>query len=152
MTIKTFEETIPGRRIELIFNSIRALKPVFDNLSKDDKQYFLTVQDDFLWVGTNVKFFWSGSYSKEAFRTGEKCQQHRYPRLLATEKVFNELPDNLEDFKKLFIELIEFDYTTSYENKYLVRFQKKGIFQTPEIAYKKANIELIYIGNNVSNL
>tara|TARA_B100001063_G_scaffold147447_1_gene137663 strand:+ start:32 stop:472 length:441 start_codon:yes stop_codon:yes gene_type:complete len=143
MTIKTFEETTPGKRIQIIFDSFRSLKSVYDNASDDDKQYFLTVQDDFLWVGTNVKFFWSGFYSEEAIRTGSRCQQHRYPRLLATEKLFNKLPDNIEDFKKLFIELIKFDYTTSAENKYLVRFQQRKIFETPEIAYESANIKLI---------
>ena len=100
MTIKTFEETTPGKRIQIIFDSFRSLKSVYDNASDDDKQYFLTVQDDFLWVGTNVKFFWSGFYSEEAIRTGSRCQQHRYPRLLATEKLFNKIPDNIKNFKK----------------------------------------------------
>jgi len=143
MTIKTFEKTTPGKRIKVIFNSLQVLKPVYDLLTEDDKQYFLTVQDDFLWVGTNVKFFWSGSYSEEAIRTGERCQQHRYPRLLATEKLFDELPDNLEEFKNLYIELIQFDYTTSSENKKLIPYQKRGKFQDPETAYESANIKMI---------
>ena len=90
-----------------------------------------------------MKFFWSGSYSKEAIRTGERCQQHRYPRLLATEKLFGEFPDNLEEFKNLYIELIQFDYTTSSENKKLIPYQKRGQFQDPEIAYESANIKMI---------
>lgn len=143
MTIKTFDQTTPGKRIEVIYDSIRALRPIYESLTEDAKQYLLTVQDDFLWVGTNVKFFWSGSYSKESIRTGERCQQHRYPRLLATERLFDELPDNLEEFKKLYIELIQFDYTTSSENNYLKRFQTRSRFQDPETAYKNANIELI---------
>jgi len=152
MTIKTFEESVPGKRIQIIFDSFRALKPIYDNMSDGDKQYFLTVQDDFLWVGTDVKFFWSGFYSEESIRTGGRCQQHRYPRLLATEKLFNELPDNIEDFKKLFIQLIKFDYTTSAENKYLVRFQKRKRFQTPEIAYENANIKLISFKKEKSDI
>lgn len=145
MTIKTFEQTTPGKRIQVIFNSIQALKPIYDQLSEDEKQYLLTVQDDFLWVGTNVKFFWSGLISEECRHTKQKCQQHRYPRLLATKLIFDNLPDNIDEFKKMFIELCQFDYTTSNENKKLIPYQKEGIFETPEIAYEKAGIIITHL-------
>jgi len=144
--INQFEDTIPGMCIKMIYDCFVALKPIYDSISDSEKKLLLSVQDDFLWCGTKVKFFYTGLCSKNALSlsNNRRCQQHRYPRLLATEMLFENLPDNLEDFKKLYIKFAQFDYTTSQENKSLIKFQKKGVFVTPEYAYEQCGIELVY--------
>lgn len=145
MTIKTFDKTTPGKNIDTIYGLFIHVKPLFDNTPEDGRRVLLTILDDSFWVGTNVKFFWSGLISEDCRSTGQKCQQHRYPRLLATKFMFENLPDNIEEFQELFIKLCQFDYTTSSENKKLIPFQKEGIFETPEIAYEKAGIVLTHL-------
>ena len=140
MTIKRFDQTTPGKNIELIYDLFKVNKPLYDRSSEEGKRILLTILDDVFWVGTNVKLFWTGLISEEAKSTGQKCQQHRFPRLLATKMMFDDLPDTIEEFQEKYIKFCEFDYTTSSENKKLIPFQKEGVFETPEIAYDKAGI------------
>ncbi len=141
MTIRTFADSKPGKYISVIFEIFLAVKPIYDRQSEECKGYIAAVFDDFLFLGTSIKLFWSGKRSKKSLQTGDKTSQHCYPRKLSTARLFENLPDTLDDFQKMFIEALKFDYTTSAENIALKPYQKAKTFISPEDAYTKAGIE-----------
>ncbi len=75
---------------------------------------------------------------------------HEYPRKIAAADL---LAKNHEDNANLADELCllyqnkygRFNYITPRENKTLVGYQKKGVFENPEDSYRKAGIKLISV-------
>lgn len=141
MTIRSFKNSNPGKYISVTFEIFKAVKPIYDRQEEGCKGYIAAVFDDFLFLGTSIKLFWSGRQSKKSIQTGDKTSQHCYPRKLSTARLFENLPDTLDEFQKMFIEALKFDYTTSAENHALKPFQKAETFISPEDAYAKAGIE-----------
>ena len=103
-----------------------------------------------IWYLPTSKELWTGYSSKEALRLNESSEEHMYPRKIQGAKLLMLDWSNIDDpeqyLKDLYYEKLgKFHKVSKKENKQLVPYQKAGVFTTPEDAYAKVGIELVYV-------
>jgi len=77
---------------------------------------------------------------------GKLSEEHVYPRKIAARKLLEDHSLTADAMERVFREEFgRLHYITSEENKAVIRYQKSGVFTTPEEAYRQAGIELITV-------
>jgi hypothetical protein len=109
-------------------------------------------------IGARLKdlpVIYSGYTSEQAlinkYNTGERWSvEHQYPRQVAGHDLYNwvvSMPTYTDAMIPTLIEKLRacrtINHTTKEENRRLHKYQLKGVFSTPEKAYKEANVILL---------
>jgi len=90
----------------------------------------------------------TGYISVEAVTKNERSEDHLYPRKIAAKYLLDyDWSNESEPLNHLIDRYLKrfgrYNYVSKTENKKLVKFQRHGVFTTPEDAYEKAGIKLI---------
>lgn len=107
-----------------------------------------TVGAGIFYLPKSKDLLWSGLISIDAIKNNERCEDHMYPRKVSAVELLSVNWDGINDpeeyLKQLYFQKYgKYNYVTKSENRRLVEFQKKGVFTTPEEAYKQCGIKLI---------
>tara|TARA_B100001250_G_C19775680_1_gene779428 strand:+ start:678 stop:1130 length:453 start_codon:yes stop_codon:yes gene_type:complete len=141
--IKTLEE-----KCEALLKLVLGIQGYYKTTSSENKRLIETTIGAAIWyLPKSKKFLFTGKISKEAKEKKEKSEDHLYPRKIAAMEILNlnwsEEVNPLKTILNLFLKKYgRYNYVSKTENKKLIPFQKSGVFISPEIAYKKAGIEL----------
>lgn len=141
--IKRLEE-----KCEALLKLVLGIQDYYKATSAENKRLIETTIGATIWyLPKSKKLLFTGKISKEAKEKNEKSEDHLYPRKIAAMEIlslnWSEEVDPLKTILKLFLEKYgRYNYVSRKENNKLIQFQKSDIFVSPEIAYKKAGIEL----------
>jgi hypothetical protein len=148
-------------RCELLADVVESVGDLYHNktTTEDQKGYLETIIGAALWYLPVPKECWTEKISVDAIRAHHPdsgvqepklTADHEYPRkiaaadLLARHAVENvELKDELLLLYKN--KYGRFNYITPYENRSLMRHQRRDAFDDPATAYRKAGIRLVTV-------
>ena len=146
------------KRCEALAGMIIGIRPVYENhrTSEDQRRFVETVIGAAVWYLPEVEECWTGMMSLAALRShhpdsaGEPrlTKDHEYPRKLAAAELMAYIEGDSNEWADKLFELYvtkygRYNYVTPQENKALMRYQKKGVFEDPATSYEDAGIRLL---------
>ena len=144
----TYEDRVKNKCRGLL-KLIIGIQSFYKSTNDENKRFIETTIGAAIWyLPKNNKILFTGKISKDAIKKKEKSEDHLYPRKIAAKELLNfdwDKPDDpVNHIASLFMKKYgKFNYVSKTENKKLIKFQKSEIFETSEIAYKKAGVVLI---------
>lgn len=147
------EKRIDGRCDSLV-ELLRVIKPIYFRSTRYQKAFIETLIGAALWYIPKPQNAWTGKMSLAAIRDFDPTkktkpkvsEEHVFPRKIAAKKLL--LMKNLTKpkFRKLYRgKLGKIHYITPSENRYLIPFQKSGVFDETKNIYRTVGIKLITI-------
>jgi hypothetical protein len=127
--------------------------------TEDQKGYLETIIGAALWYLPVPKECWTEKISVEAIRAHHPdsavqepklTADHEYPRkIAAADLLARQAVENVELREELLLLYLnkygKFNYITPYENRALMRHQRRDAFENPATAYRKAGIRLVTV-------
>lgn len=139
-------------KAEVLHNLLSGVAKYVPNMGYDELNVLARTVGNSLFDMTPT---WSGYKSKGLIEAEmkdpkvKKCPEHFYPRQVAGWKIIEHVMQNKGIARrKLFEyvkEYIQVHYTLPEENTRLVPYQRQGVFISPEVSYKLANVELVKV-------
>jgi hypothetical protein len=147
-------------RCQALADVLKAVGEIYrqPDFSENQKHFIETMIGAALWYLPIVDECWTGKISIEAIKSchpesGNKPKltaDHEYPRKIAAANLLAKSHadnDNLAD-ELCFLyqsKYGKFNYITPRENKTLVSYQRKGVFENPLSSYQQAGIRLLAV-------
>lgn len=137
-------------RCETLSAVLKSLKVVYGAAGGHQRDFIETIIGAAIWYMPQADGMWSGLASAAAVEAAEcgntVVRDHHYPRKIAARELF-ELSDELLTCEELLVRYQHrygvFSVVTSEENRRLMKFQKAGVFTSPEASYEAAGIKLV---------
>ena len=136
-------------KCEALLNLIIGIQPFYHKSNNETKGFIeTTIGAAIFYLPKKNSVLFTGKISKEALSKNEKSEDHLYPRKIAASELldikWDKKKDPIQSLANLFIEKYgKYNYVSKSENKKLIKYQKIGVFNSPEKAYQSAGIELI---------
>ncbi len=134
---------------------IVAIRPIYNRAAESQKALLETMIGAALWYIPKPTDAWTGKISKRALLAlhpesngggGKLSEEHVYPRKIAARRLLEDHLLTADEMERVFREEYgRLHYITSEENKAVIRYQKSGVFSTPDEACRQAGIELISV-------
>lgn len=136
-----------------LYNIILNLKEQWDNSDEYGKSFIETIIGAGIYYLPITKKTHTGLISENGLL--EPCnklvKEHEFPRKISAKLLLESPPNTLDEFIELYYTKYGlWNLVTKKENTILRKFQKSNIFETPKLAYGKANIKLIKYDNKQS--
>jgi hypothetical protein len=139
-------------RCAVLEQMILQIAPMYNNMNVDQQSLVTTTIGAAIFYLPQAEtkcytgFVSVGVY--ENLKNGRKIsltKEHRIPRRVSAIELINKAVNNepLNLMEGYLEKYSRFNYVLPKENKRLVRFQKHGLFSSPEEAYTSAGIELV---------
>jgi hypothetical protein len=136
-----------------LYNIILNLKEQWGNSDEYGKSFIETIIGAGIYYLPITKKTHTGLISENGLL--EPCnklvKEHEFPRKISAKLLLESPPNTLDEFIELYYTKYGlWNLVTKKENTILRKFQKSNIFETPKLAYEKANIKLIKYDNKQS--
>lgn len=147
-------------RCQTLANIVREVSKIYKKpqSTENQKHFIETMIGAALWYLPVVDECWSGKISVEAVQSFHPenntkpalTSDHEYPRKIAAADLLTRDLEATGDLAESLYHLYKnkygrINYITPRENKALMRYQRKGVFENPTISYQKVGIKLISI-------
>ena len=136
---------IHEEKFRALYEMICSISEQYLRASDAQKQLIeTTIGAGIFYLPKNKKINYSGYISEEALRTGERVEEHFYPRKVSANMLLSDPPSTLSEFVDVVrYKYMGYHYTTKEENQNLKEYQKVNVFVSPEDSYQKAGITLV---------
>jgi len=129
-----------------LYNAILNLKKQWDEADVYGKSFIETIVGAGIYYLPITKKTYTGLISENGLLEpyNKLVKEHQFPRKISARLLLETPPNSLAEFTELYYTKYGlWNLVTKKENTTLKKFQKANIFETPELAYIKANIKLI---------
>lgn len=147
------EAKVDGR-CDALAAVLESLRPIYKVATLDQQDLIETMIGAAIWYIPKPNGWWTGMVSKAAIqsfhpdRNGrpKMSEEHVYPRKLTARQLLLDFTVDGVALRKLYREkYCKIHFITPAENKVLVQHQRAKTFITPDEAYIRAGVELVYV-------
>lgn len=129
-----------------LYNVILNLKEQWNDSDEYGKSFIETIIGAGIYYLPITKKTYTGLISENGLleQYDKLVKEHEFPRKISAKLLLESPPNSLDEFIDLYYTKYGlWNLVTKKENTALKKFQKSNIFETPKLAYEKANIKLI---------
>ena len=146
-------------RCRVLSDVVEQIKDIYERSETDDQRgyvetivgaaiWYLPVMHDECWTGRISVAALMDHHPERGKEHPRLTKDHEYPRKIAAAELLAKARKASEhvanDLASAYLSKYgKFNYVTPYENKVLAKHQRKGSFQNPVEAYKRAKVELV---------
>jgi len=134
------------QKFEAVFNLLVNLKQTYDTSTEYQKEFLSTIIGAAIYYLPTNKLTFSGKISEKALELpkNKRVKEHEYPRKIVGKILLDTTPNSVDELKEVYITKYGvWNLVTKAENTLLRKYQKEGVFVSPEISYRLAEIILI---------
>ena len=134
------------QKFESVFNLLVNLKPSYDTSTQYQKEFLSTIVGAAIYYLPTNKLTFSGKISEKALELpkNKRVKEHEYPRKIVGKILLDTPPNSVDELKEVYLTKYGvWNLVTKAENSLLRKYQKEGVFVSPEISYKLAEINLV---------
>jgi hypothetical protein len=136
------------QKFESVFNLLVNLKQSYDTSTQYQKEFLSTIVGAAIYYLPTNRLTFSGKISEKALELpkNKRVKEHEYPRKIVGKILLDTTPNSVDELKEIYLTKYGiWNLVTKEENTRLRRFQKEGVFVSPEISYQSAEIILVNI-------
>lgn len=136
------------QKFESVFNLLVNLKQSYDTSTQYQKEFLSTIVGAAIYYLPTNRLTFSGKISEKALELPKKkrVKEHEYPRKIVGKILLDTTPNSVDELKEIYLTKYGiWNLVTKEENTRLRKFQKEGVFVSPEISYQSAEIILVNI-------
>jgi len=136
------------QKFESVFNLLINLKESYDTSTEYQKEFISTIVGAAIYYLPTNKLTFSGMISERALELpkNKRVKEHEYPRKIVGKILLDNPPNSVDELKTIYLTKYGiWNLVTKEENTRLRKFQKEGVFVSPEISYQLAEIILVKI-------
>lgn len=134
------------QKFEAVFNLLVNLKQTYDTSTEYQKEFLSTIVGAAIYYLPTNKLTFSGKISEKALELpkNKRVKEHEYPRKIVGKILLDTPPNSVDELKEVYLTKYGvWNLVTKAENSLLRKYQKEGVFVSPEISYKLAEINLV---------
>jgi len=134
------------QKFEAVFNLLVNLKQTYDTSTEYQKEFLSTIIGAAIYYLPTNKLTFSGKISEKALELpkNKRVKEHEYPRKIVGKILLDTTPNSVDELKEVYITKYGvWNLVSKAENTILRKYQKEGVFVSPEISYILAEIILI---------
>ena len=134
------------QKFEAVFNLLVNLKQTYDTSTEYQKEFLSTIVGAAIYYLPTNKLTFSGKISEKALELpkNKRVKEHEYPRKIVGKILLDTTPNSVDELKEVYLTKYGvWNLVTKAENSLLRKYQKEGVFVSPEISYKLAEINLV---------
>ena len=134
------------QKFEAVFNLLVNLKQTYDTSTEYQKEFLSTIVGAAIYYLPTNKLTFSGKISEKALELpkSKRVKEHEYPRKIVGKILLDTTPNSVDELKEVYLTKYGvWNLVTKAENTLLRKYQKEGVFVSPEISYKLAEINLV---------
>jgi len=134
------------QKFEAVFNLLINLKESYNTSTQYQKEFLSTIVGAAIYYLPTNKLTFSGMISEKALELpkNKRVKEHEYPRKIVGKILLDTPPNSIDELKTLYLTKYGiWNLVTKAENTLLRKYQKEGVFVSPEISYQSAEIILI---------
>ena len=134
------------QKFEAVFNLLVNLKQTYDTSTEYQKEFLSTIIGAAIYYLPTNKLTFSGKISEKALELpkNKRVKEHEYPRKIVGKILLDTTPNSVDELKEVYITKYGvWNLVSKAENTILRKYQKEGVFVSPEISYRLAEIILI---------
>lgn len=133
------------QKFESVFNLLVNLKQSYDTSTEYQKEFLSTIVGAAIYYLPTNKLTFSGKISERALGLpkNKRVKEHEYPRKIVGKTLLDTIPNSVDELKTIYLTKYGiWNLVTKEENTRLRKYQKEGVFVSPEISYQLAEIIL----------
>lgn len=133
------------QKFESVFNLLINLKESYDTSTEYQKEFLSTIVGAAIYYLPTNKLTFSKKISEKALELpkNKRVKEHEYPRKIVGKILLDTTPNSVDELKTLYLTKYGiWNLVTKAENTRLRKYQKEGVFVSPEISYQLAEIIL----------
>ena len=134
------------QKFQSVFNLLVNLKQTYDTSTEYQKEFLSTIVGAAIYYLPTNKLTFSGKISEKALELpkNKRVKEHEYPRKIVGKILLDTPPNSVAELKQLYVTKYGvWNLVTKAENTLLRKYQKEGVFVSPEISYRLAEINLV---------
>ena len=134
------------QKFQSVFNLLVNLKQTYDTSTEYQKEFLSTIVGAAIYYLPTNKLTFSGKISEKALGLpkNKRVKEHEYPRKIVGKILLDTPPNSVDELKQLYVTKYGvWNLVTKAENTLLRKYQKEGVFVSPEISYRLAEINLV---------
>lgn len=134
------------QKFQSVFNLLVNLKQTYDTSTEYQKEFLSTIVGAAIYYLPTNKLTFSGKISEKALELpkNKRVKEHEYPRKIVGKILLDTPPNSVDELKQLYVTKYGvWNLVTKAENTLLRKYQKEGVFVSPEISYRLAEINLV---------
>jgi hypothetical protein len=134
------------QKFEAVFNLLVNLKQTYDTSTEYQKEFLSTIVGAAIYYLPTNKLTFSGKISEKALELpkNKRVKEHEYPRKIVGKILLDTTPNSVDELKEVYLTKYGvWNLVTKAENTLLRKYQKEGVFVSPEISYRLAEINLV---------
>lgn len=133
-------------KFEALHNLLINLKESYDTSTEYQKEFLSTIVGAAIYYLPTNKLTFSGMISEKALELpkNKRVKEHEYPRKIVGKILLDNPPNSVDELKNVYLKKYGvWNLVTKAENSLLRKYQKEGVFVSPELSYQLAEIILV---------
>ena len=148
MKLEKFRQKVK-QKADALSHIIISIQPYYFSATPKNRRFIETTVGAAIWyLPKSKEILFTGMISQEALKSGERSEEHLYPRKIAAEELLQTQWQKIEDPPEYLADAFiakygRYNYVSKAENRKLIQYQKSNIFTDPKKAYAAAGVILV---------